>query len=373
MTGNEPTSIFGQWIGRTDGDPEGLIVMDLDSVGNRVKGKLYLYPDSEEIPSSMVDIDVPDRLEEISLDGEAIHFLSHSGYVPTWSELDEQFPTVNLPDRASGAFYLVSENEISLKWETPIATYGGGILNRTLQRQTSRVRPVENVTSWDEYQRYLTSGASVGKIFRGQGSPWPLKTSFHRTNRRDVKRYLDEDIPRLHHALSARTKHIFNLANPIENGAFLNLAQHHGYPTPLLDWTKSPFIAAYFAFRDVAHDATNFVRVFCFDRSGFVRKFPQYSSLTLLIPHFSILEALAIENERAVPQQGILALTNVEDIEQHILDLEEYPGQYLTAFDLPVSEKPKVLDDLRLMGITSATLFPGMDGICSELRATQFE
>ena len=81
---------------------------------------------------------------------------------------------------------------------------------------------------------------------------------------------------------------------------------------------------------------------------------------------------MAIENERAIPQQGLLALTNVEDIERFVRAKESFSGQYLRAIDLPVSEAEKALNDLRLMGITKATLFPGIESICEELRNLYF-
>jgi hypothetical protein len=178
----------------------------------------------------------------------------------------------------------------------------------------------------------------------------------------------------LHRALSSRTKHFFDLDRPPQLGAFLNLAQHHGFPTPLLDWFYSPYVAAYFAFSGISpKSATGNVRIFCLDRNALVTQTFQFQHLTYTFPHLSILEALALENDRAVPQQGLLTLTNLQDIEAYLDVIEKRIGkQVLTVIDLPKSEHLEVMADLRLMGITRSSLFPGIESICLDTRDKLF-
>jgi len=74
-----------------------------------------------------------------------------------------------------------------------------------------------------------------------------------------------------------------------------------------------------------------------------------------------------------LPQQALTTYTNIYDIEGYITDLGKGVGaHFLKAIDIPVSEYYAAIKDLSLMGVTSSTLFPGIDGVCEEMKKFNF-
>jgi hypothetical protein len=178
----------------------------------------------------------------------------------------------------------------------------------------------------------------------------------------------------LHQRLCAITSHFFDLTCPDQNGAFLSLLQHHGYPTPLLDWSHSPYVAAFFAFRDrpIGYSGPEDVRIYMFD-TEWVKRFQQIQNADPPFPHLSVIEFIAVGNPRLVPQQAVTTVTNIHDIEAYILEKEAETGvRFLKAIDIPASKRESAMRDLRFMGITAGSMFPGIDGVCEEMRERNF-
>jgi len=271
----------------------------------------------------------------------------------------------------------VDRESLTLAWVTDTGVEGRCTLPRSKADQPSELVPLEK--NWAEFMEYVSSLKGRRYLFRGQNEPWRLRTSFHRRGRADLGRFLSEDVPALYKHLSARTKHVFNLNNPDENGAFFNLIQHHGYPTPLLDWTYSPYVAAFFAYRRISNgnaasaEASAKVRIHVFDQESWKKDINQILFVVAPRLHVSIGEFLAIENERMIPQQAASTITNVDDVEPYIRSMEVNGKTYLSAIDLPVSDRRQVVRDLSYMGITAGSLFPGLDGACEELTERNFE
>jgi hypothetical protein len=365
----------GYWAGSYLGTNSGRMVVEIDDRGNHFEGCAYAYESNASLPSIFAIIKTIGKPNTAQFKAPLFPLHPETGEPTEWQHIAHLFATQNVAVPKEAQVKCEWDNQhLSLTWTTDLGTSGSADLPKGRAGQPSTYTPLP-IRTWQEFREYVTPLDDYRYIFRGQTAPLRLRTPFHRTGRGDMRRYLLEDIPTLHRYLSARMSHVFDLKNAVENAAFFNLVQHHGYPTPLLDWTYSPFIAAYFAYHRVksseAANASNDqkVRIFIFDKGQWCTTFPQILNLSARWEHFSILEpTLAIGNERLLPQQALSSFTTVDDIESYIGSKENGEKRYLQVIDLPMRERDQVVRELRLMGITAGSLFPGLDGACEELK-----
>jgi hypothetical protein len=297
----------------------------------------------------------------------------------TGDVLKERYPSVDGFSSYADVKGSVNTDTLTVSWTTNLGIGGHAVLPRSRADQLSQLTAQEK--SWDDFKAYVATLQDHRQfLFRGQEESWKLRTSFHRTGRANIARFVSDDIPELHRHLSARTKHVFNFGKSEETGAFYNLVQHHGYPTPLLDWTYSPYVAAFFAYRRLSNlkaeaaEPESKVRIHVLDRTAWMRDQPQPLFVNSVKLFVSVAEFLAIENERMIPQQAASTLTNVDDIESFMTNAEAEKGVcYLQAVDLAKSDRRRVMNELAYMGITAGSLFPGLDGACEELAERNFE
>lgn len=91
------------------------------------------------------------------------------------------------------------------------------------------------------------------------------------------------------------------------------------------------------------------------------------------MPHLSVMEFIPLDNPRVVPQQSVTTITNLDNIESYIRWQEDrLQTVMIQAIDIPANQRELVMADLRYMGITAGSMFPGIDGICEEMRELRF-
>jgi len=279
-----------------------------------------------------------------------------------------EFPT-------STTFTAVREdkNKLNVKWKSIYPSLPPREDTVLLERVISAESKIPHEEMpWNKFREFALS-QSNDLIYRGQSQPWMLQTAFHRIGRADIISYLDNQVPDLERHINSVSKHVFDVRDDRSLGALLNLAQHHGYPTPLLDWTKSPYVSAFFAFEDINQvKKRKHVSIFIFEDRKWAEKVGRVANIRAPNMLLRTLELPGFGNARVLPQQSVTMFSNVADIESLIFVNETTKGEFVKAIAIPSSDREKAMRDLSLMGITWGSLFPGLDGICRQLRSRHF-
>jgi hypothetical protein len=249
------------------------------------------------------------------------------------------------------------------------------------------------VESWSQLHEELFAGSWNERMGR-------FRPSFAFRGGSDAEHDLVTALARLGGAFEVHEKDLLRAFRKYARGEelrcsslwdWLALAQHHGLPTRLLDWTFSPYVALHFVSVDPARYDRDGV-VWCVDYRLTNASLPARLKAELRKEGADVFTAEMLANAatglaeldrlsrhpfmlffeppsldaRIVNQFALFSLMNGarRDLDAHFASREEGVRKLV----IPASLKPEIRDKLDQANITERVLFPGLDGLCRWLQ-----
>lgn len=242
--------------------------------------------------------------------------------------------------------------------------------------------PVTRVKNWQHLQEIFSNDPIFKTqdewLFRGQRrSDWGLTPSLARLSKNET---IDADLAnrqlnQFKYSVRGRVKSI----STIDELDVWAIGQHFGLMTPLLDWSRSPYVSMFFAveMRDPENESPK-----NYSRAIFALNKTKISKLNLDI----FVDTLSSEHDRLISQNGLFTISPFSEsktLETQILnelaerevdvDDPEILKKYLFKVHIPMEDESDRLDcfhSLRKMNIHHSSLYPDLIGSsshCNEL------
>jgi hypothetical protein len=217
-------------------------------------------------------------------------------------------------------------------------------------------------------------------VYRGQAdSDWPVRSSLDRLEAKfpQRKNLSGKNPPYFRRPPLTEKEHMAAFKRAMRGRLGLGveglpddewwaIGQHHGLATPLTDWTRSPFVALFFAFEEALR----------LDRDGRMSEPVHrvvYALSTSALPKRGIPKADAVQfvspstntNYRLVGQAALLLkLPRRTDLETYVRKhfRGEEHSQILTKIEIANVDRDGCLVALNKMNINRMSLFPDADG-----------
>lgn len=210
----------GQWIGPYSGTNEGLLVVDLDDAGDHYEGSASALDYNAELPPTYADLiraPIPKGNNEFDLRVLLKPIDRMSGQPTNWEEIKHNYPSDVEVANYADTHWKVTGDKIEVSWQTDLGTHGKGVVEKSKGYLDSALVPIAEIKTWEDFRKFTRELEPYRYIFRGQtNNRWRLRTSFHRTGRASLVRFMVRDIPVLHRHLSGMMAHHLDLRDPFQ-------------------------------------------------------------------------------------------------------------------------------------------------------------
>lgn len=252
-----------------------------------------------------------------------------------------------------------------------------------------------DLTNWVDFSAAIEEiRKEYGKriLFRGQANNnWELKTTLERASNRSwtIKEYA-ETVLRCAPRIETFTEKKWNLTLPqnldkylednlddvrpfIPDYSFWVYLRHHGFPSPLLDWSASPFVAVFFAFADKTDANNSSIYAFVNSKDGSKGGFIGAPQINIQGPYFRT------HRRHFLQQASYTVCTSFINNNHHFRFHEEVTGRddddqdILIKITLPRSERSEIISSLNDCNINYFTLFHSDEMLIKTLAMDEIE